>query len=115
MSWETKGHKNEREQNFCPQTRFDQTLRSTSIRGPIELKFGEHIHDSMIFNLNGGDRFLTAGLTGKNYSLPLDFGGGLERGMKGARARSILQIWCSVFWSELERDQGGLERGMRGF
>ena len=57
---------------------FDQTLQSTGIRGPIELKFGGHIHDLMIFNLNDGDRFWTAGWTEKSISSPLNFGSLLE-------------------------------------
>ena len=35
-------------------TSFDQGIRSTVIRGPIWLKFGEHVHDTRLFNLDGG-------------------------------------------------------------
>ena len=46
LSWCTKEHKKEREQIFSSQTSFDQTLRSTGIRGPIELKFDLNRSDS---------------------------------------------------------------------
>ena len=41
--------------SFSTMTGFYHQLRSRSFRGLIELFLGEHVLNSLIFNLNGGD------------------------------------------------------------
>ena len=49
----------------------------------------------------------------KRRALPVR--GALERASRALECGPCFQIHGSIFWSELERDQGRLERGIRGF